>query len=488
MIRTMGMMLLAGAAAIASAQFTPGKLVVAQIGDGAPVPSATNVPVVLRELNLDGTFTGYSVSLTAVGGRNNTVAYGETSEANLYRTPDKQFLMIGGFDLSPRDGSWDRIGTPRVAVRVPASGTPAFSAGWVPASSLEFPPLGDGARMVLSIDGDTFWATGGDQGIVKGTFAGPIQQFLAPFASSRTIMPYGSTFIFNGSNVVGGENGFVEWDGVSNTSVTELFPTPAGGSSRDFHIIDADTMYVAASSSGVGLVKMKRTGGVWAEEYRLSGAGLSSIVVADGKIFATASGGGNIRWTQDTGMAFTPWTIIATAATDFRFRGIELAPEVASANAVTGTVDFGQLTAAYNTGANLPTSIPVSFRDGGNSEIATGSATYNPVTGAFSASVPGSVTVPYRVSFKLGFWLRKTMPNPADPAAPLGNYNFGTVTPLVGDSDDDNEVTNFDYSLWAAANGNSVTANTDNDFDGDGEITNFDYSLWAANNGALGDN
>jgi len=110
------------------------------------------------------------------------------------------------------------------------------------------------------------------------------------------------------------------------------------------------------------------------------------------------------------------------------------------------------------------------------------------VTGAFSASVPGAVTVPYRVSFKLGFWLRKTMPNPADPAAPVGNYNFGTIAPLVGDSDDDNEVTNFDYSLWAAANGNSVTANTDNDFDGDGEITNFDYSLWAANNGALGDN
>ncbi|HRJ28091.1 MAG TPA: hypothetical protein PLO61_11370, partial [Fimbriimonadaceae bacterium] len=68
----------------------------------------------------------------------------------------------------------------------------------------------------------------------------------------------------------------------------------------------------------------------------------------------------------------------------------------APSNVVSGTVDFGQLTAAYNTGANLPTSIPVSFRDGGNSEIATGSATYDPVTGAFSASVPGAVTVPYR--------------------------------------------------------------------------------------------
>ncbi|HRJ25937.1 MAG TPA: hypothetical protein PLO61_00330 [Fimbriimonadaceae bacterium] len=191
----------------------------------------------------------------------------------------------------------------------------------------------------------------------------------------------------------------------------------------------------------------------------------------------------------DSGFPAT-WTASGsgTFATAFdltmRLEGTVNAPS----NVVSGTVDFGQLTAAYNTGANLPTSIPVSFRDGGNSEIATGSATYDPVTGAFSASVPGAVTVPYRVSFKLGFWLRKTMPNPSDPATPVGSYAFGTVTPLVGDSDDDNEVTNFDYSLWAAANGNSVTANTDNDFDGDGEITNFDYSLWAANNGALGDN
>ncbi|HRJ34306.1 MAG TPA: hypothetical protein PKY51_12220 [Fimbriimonadaceae bacterium] len=158
-------------------------------------------------------------------------------------------------------------------------------------------------------------------------------------------------------------------------------------------------------------------------------------------------------------------------------------------NGMTGTLDLGQLGGSpYNSGANLPTTLNISYRDASNNEIATGTATYNPVTGAVSGTIPGAVNVPFRISVKVGFWLRKTMPNPADPAAPLGNYNFGTIAPLVGDSDDDNEVTNFDYSLWAAANGNSVTANTDNDFDGDGEITNFDYSLWAANNGEMGDN
>lgn len=155
---------------------------------------------------------------------------------------------------------------------------------------------------------------------------------------------------------------------------------------------------------------------------------------------------------------------------------------------VTGTVDFGQLGGApYNSGVNLPTSIPVSFRNAANSEIAIGSATYNPVTGAFSVEVPGAVTVPYRVSYKHGFWLRKTMPNPADPAAPLGSYDFGTVAPLVGDCDLDNDITNGDYSIWASQNGGEYSANTESDFDGDAFITNGDYALWAANNGNSGD-
>ncbi len=156
-------------------------------------------------------------------------------------------------------------------------------------------------------------------------------------------------------------------------------------------------------------------------------------------------------------------------------------------NTVTGIVDFGNVGPTYNTGP-FPGTIPVSFRDAANAEIATGTASYDAITGAFSAVAPPAVNVPYRVSFKLGFWLQKTMPNPADPAAPVGNYNFGTVAPLVGDADDDNEITNGDYALWAASNGSSVAANTDCDFDGDGEITNSDYALWASTNGNSGDN
>ncbi len=156
---------------------------------------------------------------------------------------------------------------------------------------------------------------------------------------------------------------------------------------------------------------------------------------------------------------------------------------------VTGVVDLGQVGGTpYNTGDGLPSTLLVSWRDAANQEIVADIAAYNPVTGAFSASVPGAVTGPFRLSIKQGFWLRATVPNPNNPAHALANWNFGTVSPLVGDADFDNEITNGDYALWASGNGNSVSANSGCDFDGDAEVTNSDYALWAANNGSSGDN
>ncbi len=157
-----------------------------------------------------------------------------------------------------------------------------------------------------------------------------------------------------------------------------------------------------------------------------------------------------------------------------------------TSSTVTGTVDFGNLGSNYNHGP-MAASIPVSFRDASNTEIATANASYDSVTGAFSVTVPSAVTVPYRISFEQGFWLRMTLPDPADPATPLGNYNFGLVAPIVGDADLDNDITNSDYAFWAGTNGDSVSPNTGADFDGDGEITNSDYALWAGNNGISGD-
>lgn len=156
------------------------------------------------------------------------------------------------------------------------------------------------------------------------------------------------------------------------------------------------------------------------------------------------------------------------------------------ANHVTGIVDFGQLGGSPSYFGPLPSVIPVSWRTASNNEFATGFATYDPATGRFYAMGP-QTTFAYRMSFKWRFWLRRTIPNPADPAIPMGSHFFGVTSLIVGDIDEDNEITNGDYAIWASQNGNSVSPGTGSDLDGDGDITNGDYALWAANNGILGD-
>ncbi len=93
----------------------------------------------------------------------------------------------------------------------------------------------------------------------------------------------------------------------------------------------------------------------------------------------------------------------------------------------------------------------------------------------------------FRVSVKHKNWLRKTV----GVAAPSGDVSGINLQCDNGDIDEDNEITNADYSLWASQNGlvaGNPGFNPLADLDKDGAITNSDYSIWAGNNGLSGDN
>ncbi|HRJ25909.1 MAG TPA: hypothetical protein PLO61_00190 [Fimbriimonadaceae bacterium] len=156
---------------------------------------------------------------------------------------------------------------------------------------------------------------------------------------------------------------------------------------------------------------------------------------------------------------------------------------------VTGRFEFGQN--SYF-GGTIPTTALIDFKDVNYTVLATQSVPLGS-NGEFSVLKPSAVTVPYRISYRKQPWLRATYPQgPSDPLIPLdAPFNVGVIQLITGDIDGDNEITNFDYSLWAASNGTATgnpLFNADADLDGDGELTNFDYSLWATNNGLLGDN
>lgn len=294
---------------MAFANFNPANLALVVVGDGGSTTG--NQQVRIREVTRSGGFVSEQ-SLAGVRGRNLTVVWGETSEGGLRRSGDVRFLMLAGYDLEPRGAGFNVFSTPRVVARIGFDKSVDLSPTFVPAE-------GDGIREVWSDDGSSFIATGGDVGLVGGPFDGPVSTIVGGGLSTRNIQRFNGLIYFNGSNAWNGANGMATWDG---TTVTPLFQSPASG--RDFHVVDENTVYYAHSG---GLGKMVRDGnGVWSETYRLAGTGIGHIAVDGTAIFATASNGSALFRTDDLGASFAPWTTLATADPNTRFRGVELAP------------------------------------------------------------------------------------------------------------------------------------------------------------------
>ncbi len=521
----------AGAASVLAGPIGANHVVVIQVGADNRVSNVTNAAMdqYLKEYTKLGVFVQSIPLPVSVSGNNRRMTQSGTATSNghLNLSVNGQFLTLCGYDA---DFNTAGVANTPVTTVNRIIGRVSIATGDIDSSTfLDAQYNADNMRDAITVDGTSYYTAGnstpsGTGGVWYVSHGSPLdsgafRDFLAatPNNTRKVNIANGQLYVstststpenYRGVNTIG--TGIPTTVGQATTLLpgfdVETIPTSLSPSHYDFAFIGTDTLYVADDRTGVnaprnGIQKWRLESGVWVYKYSLR-VGINSTIrslaaeeIAPGVVQLYTTTGENtanklvtISDAVTDSSNGTSFTVLATAPTFTVWRGVELIPNDASpTNTVTGVVDFGNVGPTYNSGP-FPGSIPVSFRDAANNEIATGSASYNAVTGAFSAVVPGAVTVPYRVSFKLGFWLRKTLPNPSGPAAPLGNYNFGTVAPLVGDADDDNEITNSDYALWAASNGNSVAANTDCDFDGDGEITNSDYALWASTNGNSGDN
>lgn len=330
------------AAAPALADFTTGNLVVSTVGDGSAALTNAATAVFLREYSTGGSFVR-SVGLpTAASGLNHAFSSSgsATSEGQLTRSADGNFLMIAGYDAIP--GTAAVVGTsaatnPRVVARISnldiidttTALTDAYSANNI--------------RSVTSADGSAFW-TGGTAssggGVRYATLGGSTStQLSTTITNIRVVNIFGgqlycssATGAFQGVSAVG--------SGVPTTSgqtITLLpgFPTASGPSSYDYWLADATTMYVAddrASAAG-GLQKWTLSSGTWSLAYTLQSAanvGLRSIagttdsasgnfqiygVSTDNKLVSVIDGG--------SGSLFST---LATAPANTAFRGVEFTP------------------------------------------------------------------------------------------------------------------------------------------------------------------
>ncbi|MCE9559115.1 MAG: hypothetical protein K8R88_09205 [Armatimonadetes bacterium] len=445
---------LMAASALSFGQFTSGNLVAAVIGDAGS--DILNQPVVLQEYTTTGTPVGSALSLNNVGGRNITSDFAETSEAGLELSADGKYLMIAGYDEVPLSGTWNKFDSLRAVARINGQGQITFSSAFTLYDSNFL--LGDGARAVASLNGDDFIVTGGDAGLLKGSFGGSTSQVFNPALSTRTAHWFIGLLYFVGSNAyytaggTSGTNGLTTWDGVVGNTFAQpgVFQTPltsgsAPGSGRDFHIVDANTIYMAASSGSVGLVKMVRTNGVWSEAFRLATSGVNSLAVdtsgAVPTIYMTGSNGTNIFKTTDTGLGFSAFQTLATAPVNTRFRGLSFAPQSA---AVAGTLTLSNFVGTAP-GSNV---VPVVIKVLSPSNVVLQTSTVNVTTsggvGNYSLSLNAGISGSIKLAFSAPTWLVKTV------NSTVGATNASAVL-ANGDSVKDGIIDLSDYTVVVSA-------------------------------------
>ena len=197
-------------------------------------------------------------------------------------------------------------------------------------------------RAAASDDGTHFWAVGANSGVRYTTLAGGATTQLSTVPTNLRYVNIFNAQLYvssaSGSNIgvntVG--NGLPTAAG-QTTTLFPGFPLTAGLSPYDFYLTpDGNTLYVAddrAVASGGGLQKWtKGSGGTFTLTYTLTtnlASGLRSVargadVGGNPVFYATdAAALSNLVTITDTGASST-FTVLATAATNTAFRGVEV--------------------------------------------------------------------------------------------------------------------------------------------------------------------
>ncbi|MEO6593252.1 MAG: hypothetical protein ABIP94_00700 [Planctomycetota bacterium] len=336
-------------ASIATAQITPGNLVVTRVGDGTAALSNASTAVFLDQYTTAGLPGGPTIAMPiAAAGANMAVTNSgsATSEGFLTQSVDGRYLISVGYGTAP--GTVSISGTTSVAVnrvvaRTALDGTIDSSTALTDAYS------GNTFRSASSVDGSQFWTSG------TATAAnGPGVRYAASLGAttstqlSTTVINIRVVNIFAGQLYCSSASG--AFQGVSKVgtglpvasgeTITLLpgFPTATGPSSYDFFLADATTLYVADDrTNGLGgIQKWTEMSGTWSLQYTLALAanvGCRGVTgcVNDGitTLYATTTNNNIIAVTDDMGPASVVSTIV-TGVANTAFRGIRFVRTPAS--------------------------------------------------------------------------------------------------------------------------------------------------------------
>jgi hypothetical protein len=341
-----------------AASISMGNLAVVVVGDGNVSLGSGSTLTTVRELTTGGTFVQDIVMPTAAAGAQGalTMSGSSTSEGFLQISANGQYLTLAGYNTSP--GTASVAGTSaatinRVVGRIAMDGTVDTS------TLLSDAYNGSNIRGAASTDGTSIWTSGNRTGTLDD---GGIRYVSFGSTSGSVRVNSGGT----NRRVVGIYNGRVYSTAFSGsyvsvaTMVSDLptsletetvlpgLPTSGTHSSYDFWFKDSNTLYIAddaSAANGGGIQKWVFDGSSWvAASYILLNngttastvRGLTGYVDGSGNAVLFGTTGSTIVSVTDAGVDNDTATIIATAATNTAFRGIEyIVPEPTSLSLVT---------------------------------------------------------------------------------------------------------------------------------------------------------
>jgi hypothetical protein len=321
-------LLLAALVSLQADAFIPGNIVVSRVGDGTNALANTGGPISLLEFDSVGALQQtIEISTTITAGLQWSGT--ATSEGAITLSSDGTELTLVGY-VPPFTGAGSlpsRTDTdaPRGYVTVGADGV-ASSPVLVHAYS------GNNIRSGVS-DGDNVYMAGGNSGTLMwdGSSNTTIQSTVA---NTRIVNIFDDNLYFTTSS--GANRGVYSFSGLpTSTSAPTLFiDTGATSGPYDFSISPTGTLaYIAddrAFASGGGIQRWSFNGSVWTLDYTLS-TGLASGLTGLGVDFSGldpviyAVNPGTFYQITDTGVGSSA-TVLASAGTNYAFRGVELAP------------------------------------------------------------------------------------------------------------------------------------------------------------------
>lgn len=336
--------------AYAQTAFTPGNLVVVNVGSGGQALSNQSQVIKILEVTPSGTIVQtinlpYTAAM-ATGGNNKITTQGSSSnDANMTISANGRYFVLGGYNSDTGIATISGVaGVKRTLCRIGMDGN------WDTKTLMDTAKSKGNARGVASNDGSGFWHVGSSTGVryvPYGSLGTGIAGDTAVVVSTtitniRTIQAFGGNLLVGtGSGTVRAgyiagyptttENTMIPYPGVS-TSITAnniyLTNLPGGPSGLN-------TMYIASDAAPSGIRKYAlNSGGTWDSVGILNTGvtyrGMTGITAGSTVTIYAVSGNSPIHsFTDATGYNASPTsipTIVLAATTNTAFRGIQMVP------------------------------------------------------------------------------------------------------------------------------------------------------------------